>query len=110
MTRYQKRYERKKALGLCRSGGCTNEPKPGAVVCQRCLEHKKQYHRSAGYVLDSSIPPAGYLPPRDVAKALGVWWNTVYRWIRQGAPHSRRYGRVWLNLERVKSWRASHDV
>lgn len=109
MNRYASRYQRKIALGLCRSGGCTSDPVPGKVLCARCLDHRKQYNRRNGYVLLSATPPRGYVSARDAAKALGVWWNSIYRWQRQGAPHCRRYGRIWYCVERLQSWRDSRN-
>lgn len=105
IKRDHNRYANKIALGLCRSGGCSRLPEPNRALCKRCLDHRKTYNRRNGYVTDSARPPAGYVCAKQLAKALGVWWNTIYRWQRSGCPTYRRYGRLWFSIQRVQAWR-----
>jgi len=46
-----------------------------------------------------------YKDRTEVAQLLHVHRLTVWRWVKAGMPHERKYGRLLFKIEEVTAWR-----
>ena len=63
------------------------------------------------YLLDSPEPsPERNLASGDIAAEFGVTRASVSSWAKKGAPHSKIKGKLFFNLEEIRSWKDAHTT